>query len=246
MAKLPELDGAAHPIDLTEGKEPPYMPIYNLSQKELEVLRKYLEENLRKGWICKSKSPVGALVLFTPKANRSLQLCVDYWGLNTLMVKNCYPLPLIDEMLDQLQGVKYFTKLDLCDAYHRICIWEGDEWKTAFQTRYRHFEYLVMPFGLSNTPATFQAYINQALVGLLDVCCVVYLDNILIFSKKKDQHQEDIAMVLQQLREYWLYAKLSKCSFETMTVSFLGFIVDTEGVRMDPKQVQTIEDWPVP
>ena len=130
--KLPELDGVAHPIDLTEGKEPPYMLIYNLSQKELEVLRKYLEENLGKGWIHKSKSPVGAPVLFTPKADGSLQLCIDYWGLNTLMVKNCYLLPLIDEMLDWLQGVKYFMKLDLCDAYHRIHIQEGDEWKTAF------------------------------------------------------------------------------------------------------------------
>lgn len=245
-AELPPVDGASHAIDLKEGAEPPYMPIYNLSQKELETLRKYLEDSIGKGWIRESKSPAGAPVLFAPKADGSLRLCVDYRGLNSLTIKNRYPLPLIDEMLDRLQGARFFTKLDLRDAYHRIRIREGDEWKTAFRTRYGHFEYLVMPFGLANAPATFQAYINRALSGLLDVCCVVYLDDILVYSRTQEEHRRNVTAVLGRLREYRLFAKLSKCSFETTSVSFLGFIVDIDGVRMDTERVRTIDEWPVP
>ena len=188
VVELPLVSRASHVIKLKEGVEPPYMPIYNLSQKELETLWKYLEDSIRKGWICELKSPVGALVLFTPKVDGSLHLCVDYQGLNLLTIKNCYLLPLIDKMLDQLQGAQFFTKLDLWDAYHRIHIQEGDEWKMAFCTRYGHFKYLVMPFGLANALATFQAYINHALSGLLNVCCVVYLDNILVYLCTQEEH----------------------------------------------------------
>jgi hypothetical protein len=134
-------------------------------------------------------------------------LCVDYRGLNKLTIKNRYPLPLISETLDQLAGARIFSQLDLRDAYHRIRIRLGDEWKTAFRTRYSHFEYTVMPFGLTNAPATFQSYINRALAGLLDKFCVVYLDDILIFSQTEEEHIRHVREVLQRLRTFRLYAK---------------------------------------
>lgn len=169
-----------------------------------------------------------------------LRLCVDYTGLNAVTVKNRHPLPLITETLDRLCGAKVFTKLDLKDVYHRIRIKEGDEWKTAFRTRYGHFEYLIMPFGLANTSATFQAYINKALVGLMDVTCVVYLDDILIYSVDTSEHWRHVKQVLERLRQFQLYANLKKCQFYIEQVEFLGFIVFIEGVAMDQERVAII------
>jgi len=242
---LPPHNRHDHAIEL-EGGEPPYGPLYNLSVTELKALREYLDDALAKGWIRASTSPAGAPILFVPKKDGNLRLCVDYRGLNRVTKKNRYPLPLISETLDRLVGAKVFTKLDLKDAYHRLRIRRGDEWKTAFRTRYGHFEYMVMPFGLANAPATFQAYINRAMQGLLDVVCVVYLDDILIFSQNKEEHRGHVEQVLNQLRKFGLYANLSKCEFETQSVEFLGFIVDTEGVKMDQRRVDTIKDWPTP
>ena len=242
---LPAHSQHSHAIEL-EGGQPPYGPLYNLSVKELEVLRAYLDDALLKGWIRPSTSPAGAPILFVPKKDGGLRLCVDYRGLNKVTKKNRYPLPLISETLDRLVGAKKFTKLDLKDAYHRLRIKEGDEWKTAFRTRYGHFEYLVMPFGLTNAPSTFQAYINHALSDLLDTVCVVYLDDILIFSHDESKHHEHVKMVLERLRKHGLYANLKKCQFETSLVEFLGFIVDTDGIKMDPSRVSAIKDWPAP
>ncbi|OQD63305.1 hypothetical protein PENANT_c470G05598, partial [Penicillium antarcticum] len=168
---------------------------------------------LAKEWIRPSQSLAGAPIIFVKKKDGSLRLCVDYRGLNNITIKNRYPLPL----------------LDLRDAYHRIRIKEGDEWKTAFRTRYGHFEYTVMPFGLANTPATFQAYINRALCDLLDQFCVVYLDDILIFSQNEEEHVEHVREVFRRLRTYRLYAKRSKCRFHTDSVTFLGFVITLEG-----------------
>ena len=177
-----------HAIELETGKMPPQMPIYNLSQKELQILREYLDNALAKGWIRPSKSPSGAPILFVPKKDGSIRLCVDYRGLNKITTKNRYPLPLISELLERLSRAKIYSKLDLRDAYHRMRIREGDEWKTAFKTRYGLFEYLVMPFGLANAPATFQSYIHKALGNLVDTTCVVYLDDILIYLGDEESH----------------------------------------------------------
>ena len=242
--KLPSHHGGDHAIDTTD--DPPYGPLYNLSNTELAALRDYLNAALAKGWIRHSTSPAGAPILFVPKKDGGLRLCVDYRGLNKVTVKNRHPLPLISETLDRLYGAKYFTKLDLKDAYHRLRIKKGDEWKTAFRTRYGHFEYLVMPFGLTNAPATFQAYINKSLAGLLDHFCVVYLDNILIYSNSKEEHLDHVRQVLLRLRRFRLYANPKKCEFFTTQVEFLGFIVSTSGVTMDQSRVDTIQTWPVP
>ena len=234
-----------HAIDTGEN-EPPYGPLYNLSARELQVLRDYIDEALAKGWIQHSTSSAGAPVLFVPKKDGGLRLCVDYRGLNRVTKKNRHPLPLISETLDRLCGAKVFTKFDLKDAYHRIRIKEGDEWKTAFRTRYGHFEYMVMPFGLANAPATFQAYINKALRGYADIFCVVYLDDILIYSETPELHREHVRKVLERLRQFQLYANLKKCVFSTTQVEFLGFIVSTAGVAMDQRRVTTITEWPTP
>ena len=229
-----------------DGKDPPYGPLYNLSNTELKVLREYLDDALAKGWIRHSVSPAGAPILFVPKKDGGLRLCVDYQGLNQVTIKNRHPLPLISETLDRLSGAKVFSKLDLKDAYHCIRICKGDEWKTAFRTQYGHFEYMVMPFGLANAPATFQAYINKALAGLVDIFCVVYLDDILIYSKSIDDHKEHVMQILERLRTFQLYANPKKCEFSTTKVEFLGFIILTDGISMDPRRVEAIRDWPVP
>jgi hypothetical protein len=235
-----------HSIPLEEGATVPYGPIYPLSARELQVLREYLETALEKGWIRPSESAAGAPILFVPKPDGSMRLCVDYRGLNKVTKKNRYPLPLIPEILDRLVGAQVFTKLDLRDAYHRIRITNEDTWKTAFRTRYGHYEYLVMPFGLTNAPASFQAYINEALRGLLDDICVAFMDDILIFSPDRAAHEKHVNLVLERLQEYGLYVKLSKCKFFTDEVDFLGFRVGTAGVSMDPSRVIAIRDWPVP
>jgi hypothetical protein len=235
-----------HAIDVEEGAKIPNLPIYNLSGRELEILREYLDTARDKGWSRPSKSPVGAPILFVPKSDGTMRLCVDYRGLNKVTVKNRYPIPLVSEMLDRLSKAAIFSKLDLRDAYHRLRIREGDEWKTAFKTRYGHFEYLVMPFGLANAPATFQSYIHRALGGLVDRTCVVYLDDILIYSGREEDHDAHVEQVLDRLVEWGLYAKASKCVFSTKSVEFLGFIVTPNGVVMDPIRVKTIKEWPEP
>jgi hypothetical protein len=233
-------------IQLTPGAQPPHQPLYNLSGTELEVLRAYLSEYMARGWIRRSKSSAGAPILFVKKKDGSMRLCVDYRGLNKITVKNRHPLPLISESLERLAQAKFYTKLDVREAYHRIRIKEGDEWKTAFRTRYGHFEYTVMPFGLTNAPAQFQAYMNEALVGLLDVTCIVYLDDVPIFSDTEEEHVAHVKEVLNRLRKSKLYVKLSKCEWHTQRTEYLGYIVSPEGVSIDKDRVKTIQDWPKP
>jgi transposase InsO family protein len=235
-----------HAIELEAGKRPPQRPLYSLSIKEMEVLREYVQKALEKGWIRPSKSPAGAPVLFVPKKDGGYRLCVDYRGLNAITVKNAYPIANMEQAINRLSGAKIYTQLDLRDAYHRIRIKCGDEWKTAFKTHYGHFEYQVMPFGLANAPATFQSYIDRALADLKDVICVAYLDDIVIFSQNEKDHKEHVRTVLERLRTYKLYAKVSKCAFNTKEIKFLGFIISTDGVRMEPERIKTIMEWPVP
>ena len=197
----------------TQNKEPPFGKIYNLSQSELKVLKKYIIEQLNKEFIVPFKSPAGAPVLFAPKKDGGLRLCVDYRGLNVIIIKNRHPLPLIQEAMDRLVGAKRFIKLDIQHAYNMIRIKKDDEWKTAFRTRYGHFEYRVVPFGLINASATFQHYINRILADYLDIFVLAYLDDIFIYSVNDEEHTEHVRMVLLRLRQYNLYCKISKCRF---------------------------------
>jgi hypothetical protein len=217
-----------------------------MSLIELRALKDYLEENLSKGYIRASSSSAASPVLFARKPDRGIKFCVDYRALSDLTVKNRYPLPLIDESLQRLQGAKKFTRLDLRGYYNLIRIKEGDEWKTAFRTRYGLFQYLVMPFGLTNAPATGQQFINDILREYLDVFVVVYLDDILIYSQKEEDHVEHVTKVLQNLQEADLFVNRQKCDFHTTSITYLGFIVTPEGISKDPQKVQAISDWEPP
>ena len=198
---LPENRPYDCPIDIKEGSEPPFGPIYSLSLLELKVLKEYIEDNLRKGFIRPSKSPAASPILFVKKKDGSLRLCVDYRGLNRITIRNRYPLPLIPELLDRLSTASIFTKIDLRGAYNLVRIRPGDEWKTSFRCRYGQYEYLVMPFGLTNAPAVFQFLMNDILREFLDFFVVVYLDDILIYSNSEEEHIKHVKLVLQRLRE---------------------------------------------
>src|SRR5208282_6156413 len=235
-----------HHIHLEEGSKPVFGPIYNLSETELQVLKEYFDENLRKRFIRPSTSPFGAPVLFVKKPDGSLRLCVDYRALNRMTIKNRYPIPLTTEIMDRIRNAKEFTRVDVRDAFHRMRVAEGDEYKTAFRTRYGHFEYLVMPFGLCNAPATFQSYINDALREFLDEFCVAYLDDVLIYTDgTHEEHVQHVRQVLQRLLDHGLYAKLEKCEFHVRETKFLGFIISPDGIAMDPERIVIIVDWPV-
>jgi len=223
-----------------------YGPIYPLTEEESQVLKDYIKENLEKGFIRPSESPAGYPVLFQKKKDGSLRLCVDYKKLNAVTIRNSYPLPLITDIIEKVKGAKYFTKLDLRSAYNLIRIKEGDEYKTAFRTKYGHYEYLVMPFGLKNAPATFQSFINSILRPYLEKCVILYLDDILIYSKDLEEHHNQVRNVLQTLINNNLYAKLEKCEFDQNKVEFLGYILSGDGVSTDPKKIKSIEEWPRP
>ena len=243
---LPPHRDIDHAIETTSDFKPFFGPIYSLSEVELKALKDYIDENLANEFIRPSKSPSGAPILFAKKKDGSLRLCVDYRALNKVTVKNRYPLPLMSELFDRIKSAKIFTKIDLRGAYNLIRIRKGDEWKTAFRTRYGHFEYQVLPFGLTNAPATFQAYINNALREFLDKFCLAYLDDILIYSESKEEHVKHVTQILQTLREHGLYAKLEKCNFHVYSVDFLGFIISTQGTHMEKARVDSIKDWPTP
>jgi hypothetical protein len=244
--KLPPHRPYDHKIQLKEGVKPPFGPMYDMSRGELLVLREYLEENLGKGFIRASRSPAASPVIFVRKPAGGLRFCVDYRALNGITVKNRYPIPLIRETLDRLCRARYYTKLDIISAFNRLRIARGEEWKTAFRTRYGLFEYLVMPFGLTNGPASFQHYINDALRDYLDIFCTAYLDDILIYSNSLGEHKQHVRQILQRLREFGLQADIGKCEFHVQEVKYLGLIVGTNGIRMDPSKVSAVVDWPRP
>ncbi len=233
-------------IDLVPGMSPPKGRLYSLSVPEREAMEKYISDSLTAGFIRPSSSPAGAGFFFVAKKDGSLRPCIDYRGVNNITVKNTYPLPLMSSAFERLQGASIFTKLDLRNAYHLVRIREGDEWKTAFNTPRGHFEYLVMPFGLSNSPAVFQALVNDVLRDMVDQFIYVYLDDILIFSSSLQEHVQHVRRVLQRLLENGLFVKAEKCAFHAQSVPFLGFIVSPEGVRMDPDRVKAVVNWPTP
>ena len=235
-----------HKIDLLDGTTPPHSHIYNMSELELKALKDYLDDMTQKGFIRPSSSPAGAPVLFVKKKDGSLRLCVDYRGLNRITKRNRYPIPLIGTLIDRLSTAKIYSKIDLRVGYNNVCIAEGHEWKTAFRTRYGSFEYLVMPFGMTNAPATFQYFMNDIFRDMTDIFIVIYLDDILIYSENEKDHQEHVRRVLERLRQHNLHARPDKCSFHTKEVEYLGVIVSPAGIAMDPTKVQTILDWPAP
>ncbi|GAU42645.1 hypothetical protein TSUD_398500, partial [Trifolium subterraneum] len=233
-------------IDLVPGTSPISMAPYRMSASELNELKKQLEELLERKFIRPSVSPWGAPVLLVKKKEGSMRLCIDYRQLNKATIKNKYPLPRIDDLMDQLVGACVFSKIDLRSGYHQIRVKTEDVPKTAFRTRYGHYEYTVMPFGVTNAPGVFMEYMNRIFHSFLDKFVVVFIDDILVYSKSEEEHKEHLRIVLQVLKEKKLYAKLSKCEFWLKEVSFLGHVISSGGIAVDPTKVDAVLKWETP
>ncbi|ESK81011.1 reverse transcriptase-rnase h-integrase [Moniliophthora roreri MCA 2997] len=237
-----------HAIDLRPDFVPRNCKLYPLSPIEQQEQDKFLEENLRKGYIQKSKSPMASPFFFVAKKEKgALRPTQDYRELNKGTVKNAYPLPLISELLDKLKGATTFTKLDLRNGYNNIRIKDGDQWKAAFKTNRGLFEPTVMFFGLSNSPATFQAFMNDVLSDFIDEgWCVVYMDDILVFSKDQEEHRERTERLMRRLQKHDLFLKPEKCKFDVTEVVFLGMVIRPGYIAMDPIKLAGIADWEPP
>src|SRR6187401_58385 len=233
-------------IDLIPGTVPIYRRPYKMAPLELAELKKQLDESLQKGFIRPSSSPWACPVLFVKKKDGTERMVVDYQPVNLVTIKNKYPLPRINDLYDQLAGSSVFSKMDLRLGYHQIKIKNGDIPKTAFVTRYGQYEYTVMSFGLTNAQATFSRLMNSIFMEYLDKFVVVYLDDILIYSKNEEEHAEHLRLVLEKLREHRLYAKFSKCEFWLPEVTYLDHVISGKGITVNPERVQAVLDWTPP
>jgi hypothetical protein len=242
---MPPERNVVHPIPIEPGAKPAYKPMYRLSPEEKEECEKQVKELLEKGLIQPSNSPWGAPILFVPKPNGKLRMCCDFRMLNRVTIKNKFPMPRIDDLLDVLHGKRVFSSLDLQSGYWQIALRPEDMRKSAFNTHFGHFEFKVMTFGLSNAPATFQSLMNDIFLDCRDFV-VVYLDDILIFSDSPEQHMQHLKLVLDKLRQHKLYAQMPKCDFGLSELKFLGHIVGEFGVKPDPDKVRVVQDWPEP
>lgn len=238
-----------HKIELEKGastSDLKFHPLYRMSTEELEVVKKYLVENLDKGFIEPSQAPFAAPVLFVKKPDGSLRFCIDYRKLNLLTKKDRYPLPLIDETLARIGRAKLFTKLDIRQAFHRIRIHPDSEELTTFRTRFGAYKCKVLPFGLTNGPATYQRYMNDVLFDYLDDFCTAYLDDILIYSDNELEHEHHVKKVLERLRNAGLQIDLKKCEFHVTRTKYLGFIISTDGIEVDPDKISVVKNWKPP
>ncbi|KAJ9540615.1 hypothetical protein OSB04_027121 [Centaurea solstitialis] len=233
-------------IDLTPGAAPIARAPYRLAPTEMKEMMTQLQELSEKGFIRPSSSPWGAPVLFVKKKDGSMRMCIDYRELNKRTVKNKYPLPRIDDLFDQLQGAGCFSKIDLRSGYHQVRVKEDDVPKTAFRTRYGHYEFLVMPFGLTNAPAVFMDLMNRVCRPFLDKSVIVFIDDILVYSKDEAEHERHLREVLNVLRDEKLYAKFSKCEFWLHEVQFLGHVVSRDGIKVDPAKIEAMMSWKSP
>ncbi|GJT73296.1 putative nucleotidyltransferase, ribonuclease H [Tanacetum coccineum] len=243
---LPHTRQVEFHIDLVPGAAPVARAPYRLALSEMKELADQLQELSDKGFIRPSSSPWGAPVLFVKKKDGSLRMCIDYRELNKLTVKNRYPLPRIDDLFDQLQGSSVYSKIDLRSGYHQLRVREEDISKTAFRTRYGHYEFQVMPFGLTNAPAVFMDLMNRVCKPYLDKFVIVFIDDILIYSKNKQEHEEHLKIILELLKKEELYAKFSKCEFWIPKVQFLGHVIDNKGIHVDPAKIESVKDWASP
>jgi hypothetical protein len=243
---LPARRSYDHKIELQPGSSLPYSKTRPMSHLELKVVKRWLDDSLRKGWIRPSDSATAAPVLLARKPGGGVRICVDYRGLNNITLKNRYPIPLIRETLDLISQARIFTKLDIIAAFNRIRIAEGHEYLTAFITRFGLYESLVMPFGLSGAPATWQHFLNDQLYDILDVYATAYLDDILVYSKDKKEHTEHVREILRRLIKCGLHADIKKCEFSTTKTRYLGIIITPGGIEMDSEKVKAITEWEPP
>ena len=242
----PRRPGVDHTIDIELGSGIPKPHIYGLTREETMAVKAYIDEMIGKGFIRPSTSPYASPVLVVKKPSGGLRICVDYRGLNAVTRKNRNAPPAIKETLARMAKVQVMTLVDVIAAFNSVRIKEGHEEKTAFLTRYGLYEYLVMPFGLCNAPGTFQTFINDTLRDHLDVICTAYLDDVLIYSDNEGKHEDHVLTVLGKISKAGMFLDASKCSFSTKRVRYLGLILTTDGLEMDPKKVATVLDWQTP
>ncbi|KAJ9519415.1 hypothetical protein QJQ45_023059 [Haematococcus lacustris] len=246
FTELPPDRGVGHSIKLKPNEPIPHSRPYKLSPNEQAELAKRIPEYIAKGWIEPSDSPYSSPLLFVEKNDGTLRMCVDFRALNKITVRDRFPLPLIDDLFDKLQGCTLFSSMDLQSGYHQILIPAEDVPKTAFSTPTGHYQYKVLCFGLTNAPATFQRVMNNIFQDLLGKSVLVYLDDVLIMSRSLEEHFMHLEQVLQRLQMHKLFARLSKCSFLRAMLKFLGHIVGKDGIAVDPAKVEAIHSWPVP
>ena len=243
---LPPRRGVEHEIMLTGESSLPNIGLHRTSVLESEEIKKQVQELLETGVIVPSCSPCGSPVLLVPKKDGGWRMCVDYRALNKITIKNRYPLPRIDDLMDQLEGARFFTKLDLKSGYHQVRIREEDTWKTAFKTKQGLFEWLVMPFGLCNAPATFMRLMNDLLRPFIEDFVIVYLDDILVYSRTWEEHLVHVEKVFEVLQDGQLKLNGKKCEFGKDELVYLGFIVGKGQRRIDSGKVEVITKWPTP
>ncbi|GJY69352.1 putative reverse transcriptase domain-containing protein [Tanacetum coccineum] len=229
-------------IDLMPGAAPVARAPYRLAPSEMQELSDQLQELADRGFIRPSTSPCGAPVLFVRKKDGSFRMCIDYQKLNKLTVKNHYPLPRIDDLFDQLQGSSTYSKIDLRSGYHQLRVRDEDIPKTAFRTRYGHYEFQVMPFGLTNAPVVFMDLINRVCKPYLDKFVIVFIYDILIYSWNKEEHANHLRIILELLKKEKLYAKFSKCDFWINIMQFLGHVIDSQGIHVDPAKIEEVKN----
>ncbi|GJT49897.1 putative reverse transcriptase domain-containing protein [Tanacetum coccineum] len=243
---LPPVRQVEFQIDLIPRAAPVARTPYRLAPSEMQELSNQLQELTDRGFIRPSTSPWGAPVLFVKKKDGSFRMCIDYRELNKLTIKNRYPLPRIDDLFDQLQGSSVYSKIDLRSGYHQLRVREEDIPKTAFRTRYGHYEFQVMPFGLTNAPAVFMDLMNRVCKPYLDKFVIVFIDDILIYSRNEEEHANHLRIILELLRKEKLYAKFSKCDFWIHIVQFLGHLIDSQGLHVDPAKIEAVKNWTSP
>jgi len=233
-------------IELKEGTQAPFGPLYHMSIEELKILKAYISQNLSRGFIRVSSSSAASPVLFVKTNDGTLRLCVDYRALNSITKKDRYPLPPIRETLNRLASAKWYTKLDLRQGYHQLRMATGEEWKTAFRTRQGLYEYLVVPFRLTNAPAGFQKFVNGILAPYLDDFCTAYIDDTLVYSATLEEHRIHVQKVLEALYKEGILLKPEKCEFDVQSTRYLGYVLSSKGLEMDPVKTKTIREWKRP
>jgi hypothetical protein len=243
---LPPHRVVSHSIPLIEGARPVQIQPYRFAPELKNEVEKQIAEMLHSGVIRPSNNSFASPLIMVKKKDQTWRPCVDYRHLNALTVKSKYPLPVIDELLDELHGASCFSKLNLRASYHQIWLTEGDEYKTTFHTHHGHYEFTVMAFGLTGAPATFQAEMNRTLAPLLCKCALVFFDDILVYSSSYEEHLQHLQSVLQLLATNDWKIKLSKCEFAQPSVHYLGHVILAEGVATDESKISAVKEWPIP
>ncbi|GJY69391.1 hypothetical protein Tco_0472373 [Tanacetum coccineum] len=246
LPSLPPVRQVEFQIDLIPGAAPVARTPYRLAPSEMQELSNQLQELADRGFIRPSTSPWGAPVLFIKKKDRSLRMCIDYQELNKLTINNRYPLPVVDDLFDQLQGSSVYSKIDLRSGYHQLRVRDEDILMNAFRTRYEHYEFQVMPFGITYAPAMFMDLMNRVCKPYLDKFVIVFIDDILIYSCNKEEHANHLRIILELLQKEKLYAKFSKCDFWIRIVQFLGHLIDSQGLHVDPAKIEAVKNWTSP